>query len=54
MTDERKYCEEVHRVTCRGKSVTVRNLTPVYTEQERKKVISGINQMLYGVFSKYR
>jgi hypothetical protein len=54
MTGERKYREEVHQVSCRDKTVTIRNLIPVYTAQERKKVKAGINQTLYGVFSKYR
>ncbi len=54
MTNGRKCQEEVHRVSCRGKIVTVRNLTPVYTAQEREKVKAGINRTLYGVFSKYR
>ena len=54
MTSGKKYREEVHCIACRGKSVAVRNLTPVYTAQERKKIKAGINQTLYKVFSKYR
>lgn len=54
MTNGRKYREEVHCVTCRGKPITIRNLTPVYTAQEKEKAKSGINQTLYGAFSKYR
>lgn len=54
MINGRTYREESHQVSCRGKTVTIRNLTPVYTAQDREKVKAGINQTLYGVFSKYR
>lgn len=54
MIKGQKYIEKVQQVTCRGKAVTIRNLTPVYTVQERETVKSGINRILYGVFSKYR
>ncbi len=53
MTNGREYREEVHRVTCRSKPVTIRNLTPVFTAQEKTKVKSEINQTLYEIFSKY-
>ncbi|MCI1965665.1 MAG: hypothetical protein LKJ17_05990 [Oscillospiraceae bacterium] len=53
MTDEKNYCEEIHPVSCAGTLVTVRNLTPVYSAQERQKIREEINQTLYEVFSKY-
>jgi hypothetical protein len=54
MTGSKKYNEEIHHVTCKGKAVTIRNLTPDYTAQERNKVKKEISKTLYGVFSKYR
>lgn len=53
MTDGIKYSEEVHSVTCAGKTILVRNLTPVYTEQKCGKVKANISGELYSVFSKY-
>lgn len=53
MINSRKYTEESHQVYCKGKTVTIRNLTPVYTVQEQEKVKSEINHTLYGIFSKY-
>ncbi len=50
MADTKEYQEESHPVLSNGKTVTIRNLTPVNTVHGKQKMRMEISKTLYGVF----
>lgn len=54
MQSEKNTQEEVHSVSCKDKTVTIQNFTPVYTAEEQNKVEAEISNTLYEIFSKYK
>ncbi len=53
MVKNLKYKEEKSFVYIGNNRYTVINLTPIYTEEERKKVKEEIESRLFDVFKKY-
>jgi hypothetical protein len=53
MQSGKTYREEVHTVTCKGKTVTIRNFTPEDTGEQRERIKKEISETLYEIFSKY-
>jgi oligoendopeptidase F len=50
-----QYESEIKTVPCGdGKTITIKNNTPILTEKERERRKKEIEQRLYSVFSKYR
>lgn len=54
MKQHPEYRKETQSAPFQGKTITVENLTPVFTPEQRQKRKQEIEQRLYGVFSKYR
>lgn len=47
------YSKEVERITMRGKTITIENRIPVFTEEESFAQRRSIEEGLYDIFSKY-
>jgi len=55
MQNETQYTSEIKTVPYGdGKTITIKNNTPVLTPKERERRKKEIEQRLYSVFSKYR
>ncbi len=53
ITNNLKYMEEKSVIYISGKKYTVKNLTPIYSKDEREKIKKEIEANLFEIFKKY-